>query len=213
MKTDLRQTPATPANANSAEIVVRALRRLDETCVDLTVGQHADMSFEEWDIVTVDEYLQMINGKTAALLAFSAELGAMVANSSKEQIEHFAAFGRDLGLAFQVRDDILGIWGDETIIGKSAATDIATRKKSLPVLFGLENSPRLYHLYAGPEPGVDFVDQVVEELERVGARQFAERYEEMYANSALDHLAAVNVENQAGQALHQLTLSLLNRPS
>lgn len=196
-----------------AHIVVRALRRLDETCVDLTIGQHADMSFEEREKVTVDEYLQMINGKTAALLAFSAELGAMVADSSDEQIDHFAAFGRDLGLAFQVRDDILGIWGDETIIGKSAATDIATRKKSLPVLFGLENSPQLNRLYAESETSVDFVDQVVEELERVGARRFTESYEEMYASSALDHLAAASIENQAGQALHQLTLSLLNRHS
>jgi geranylgeranyl diphosphate synthase type I len=196
-----------------AEIVVHGLRRLDETCLDLTVGQYLDMSFESKPEVTVEEYLEMIQGKTAALLAFSAELGALVAQQSAETVQHYALFGRDLGLAFQVRDDILGIWGDESVIGKSSATDIATRKKSLPVLFGLEQSVELRQLYASDESGDDFVRQVVSVLDGVGAQQVAESYEERYASNALEHLQAAHPQGEAAEALNQLTELLLNRDS
>lgn len=196
-----------------AEIIVHGLRRLDETCVDLTIGQHLDMSFESKLEVTVEEYLEMIQGKTAALLAFSAELGARVAQQPAEIIQHYALFGRDLGLAFQVRDDILGIWGDETVIGKSSATDIVTRKKSLPVLFGLEQSAELRHLYASDKSGDGFVTEVVTLLDSVDARQVAQSYEEQYASSALKHLEAAQPQGEAADALHQLTELLLNRNS
>ncbi len=194
-----------------AEIVVHALRRLDETCIDLTIGQHADMLFEERDDVTVEQYLEMIGGKTAALLSFSTELGALVAGRNKDIVDHYASFGKDLGMAFQVRDDILGIWGDETVIGKSSATDIVTRKKSLPILYGLSKSDELIDLYSQSENGENFVQQVVQLLDGVRAHEFAQAYEEKYANSALTHLEAANPEGAAAVALRQLTMILLNR--
>lgn len=195
----------------SPKVVVRAIRRLDETCIDLTIGQHADMTFEERAVVSVDEYLAMINGKTAALLAFSTELGGLVAGCEENVVDHYAAFGRDLGMAFQVRDDILGIWGEESLIGKSAATDIATRKKSLPVLYGLSKSDTLQQLYTSNESGEVFVERVVSILDGIGAREFCEYYEEQYAGSALSHLEASQASGAASTALQQLTGTLLNR--
>ncbi len=195
----------------SPEVVVRAVRRLDETCIDLTIGQHADMTFEERNDVSVDEYLDMINGKTAALLAFSTELGGLVAGCNANIVDHYAAFGRDLGMAFQVRDDILGIWGEESVIGKSAATDIVTRKKSLPVLYGLSKSDTLRQLYASDDSGEVFVERVVRILDDIGAREFCERYEEEYASNALSHLEATKARGDAATALQQLTRTLLNR--
>jgi len=197
----------------SADTVVHALRRLDETCVALTMGQYLDMSFESRSEVTVEEYLEMIEGKTAALVAYSAELGANVAEQRSDIVEHYSEFGRDLGLAFQVRDDILGIWGDETVIGKSSASDIVTRKKSLPVLFGLAESAELRELYRSDESGDEFVKQVVDLLDAVGARQVAESYEEKYASRALQHLRAASPQGEAADALDQLTGLLLNRVS
>jgi geranylgeranyl diphosphate synthase, type I len=194
-----------------SDVVVQALRRLDETCVDLTVGQHADMKFESRQRVGVQEYLAMIGGKTAALISLATELGALVGGSSPATVEHFSAYGRDLGLAFQVRDDILGIWGDESVIGKSAATDISTRKKSLPVLFGLERNAELRRLYAGPDGGDDFVARAVELLDSVGAQEFAREHEQRYADSALAHLEAAEPQGVAGAALFQLTGWLLHR--
>ena len=194
-----------------AETIVRAVCRLDETCIDLTIGQFLDMTFEDQPEVSVEEYLEMIAGKTAALLAYSAELGARVAQQSPSTIGHYAAFGRDLGLAFQVRDDILGIWGDEAVIGKSSATDIVTRKKSLPILFGLAESPELREIFASVDSGDGFVERVVDILNQVGARKVAESYEEKYATSALDHLIAAKPRGEATEALRQLTGLLLNR--
>jgi geranylgeranyl diphosphate synthase type I len=195
----------------SPEIVVEAVRRLDETCIDLTIGQFEDMSFEHQSEVSVQEYLGMIDGKTAALISLAAELGALIAPSGPASIQHFATFGRDLGLAFQVRDDILGIWGDESIIGKSSATDIETRKKSLPVLYGLARSEELRRLYEQPHTDSDFIDRVIQLLDEVGARDFAEKCENDYAQSAVNHLAATEPRGSSSAALHQLTSQLLNR--
>jgi geranylgeranyl diphosphate synthase, type I len=192
-------------------VVVRALRRLDETCVNLTAGQYADMNFEQRTDVTVDEYVAMIEGKTAALIAFACELGALIGGADEASIEHYAAFGRDLGLAFQVRDDILGIWGDERVIGKSAATDIETRKKSLPVLYGLEQDQDLRQRYFQTDSDGDFVAQVIEALDQAGARPFAERYESEYADSAVAHLRAAQPQPPATDVLKQLVKQLLNR--
>jgi geranylgeranyl diphosphate synthase, type I len=194
-----------------AETVVCALRRLDETCIELTKGQHADMDFENRPSVTVDDYVAMINGKTAALLALCTELGAMVAGRDSSAVAHFAAFGREMGLAFQVRDDILGIWGEESAIGKSAATDIETRKKSLPVLYGLERSEALRTIYGQADNGNGFVGRVVRLLDEAGARGYAEQEEKRYADSAQAHLEAAEPAEEGYLALRQLGQKLLGR--
>lgn len=194
-----------------APVTVQAARRFDETCVALTQGQYHDMDFENRTEVAVGEYIEMIGGKTAALLALCGELGPLVAGQDEETIAHYAAFARDLGLAFQVKDDILGIWGDEEQIGKSAATDIKTRKKTLPVLYGLERSEQLRELYAHPQNGDNFVPQVVRLLDESGARTYAQEQAARYSDSARAHLEAANPSGPAGAALHQLAGRLLRR--
>jgi len=194
-------------------IVVRAFASFDHTCVRLTQGQHADMAFETRENVAVDEYLEMIAGKTASLLSLCAELGALIAGQDEETVNHYAAFGRELGLAFQVKDDILGIWGDETITGKSAATDVAARKKTLPVLYGLSQSAELRRLYAQADDSDEHVRLVVELLDANGARAFAERKAHEYSHSALAHLQAVHPVSPADAALGQLADMLLKRDS
>lgn len=193
--------------------VVQALRRLDETCMALTRGQFADMQFETWPHVTVNEYIEMIQGKTAVLLALSAELGALIAPQDTQTIHHYAAFGLHLGLAFQVRDDILGIWGQEDVIGKSAATDIVTRKKSLPVLFGLGQSAPLRQLYASTSSGEAFVAQAIALLDESGARHYAEKQERHYTDTALRHLQDAGILNQSSAPLYHLVHQLLGRIS
>jgi geranylgeranyl diphosphate synthase type I len=191
--------------------VVRALRRFDESCVRLTEGQHADMTFEGVDMVSVDAYLHMITGKTAVLLGLCGELGALIGGGDEETLRHYAAFGKQLGLAFQVKDDILGIWGDEALTGKSAATDIESGKKSLPVLFGLSQSENLRLLYAHPNGDQDYIRQVVTLLDESGAREFASQKATEYSRGAVDHLEAAGPAAAAGKALFQLTEMLLMR--
>ena len=185
---------------------VEAHLRFSQTCLNLTRGQFLDLSFESRSDVTVEDYLEMIGGKTATLVSSAAAIGAIVAGSDK--VDRYAEFGRGLGLAFQIQDDLLGIWGDPQLTGKSAASDIASRKKSLPVLYGLENSEELRELYAAPE--ID-VPRVVALLEQVGAKEYAAEMAEEYTRQAMAALEAAEPRGEAGEALRELAMSLLGR--
>lgn len=194
-----------------AETAVLALRRFDETCVRLTQGQHADMDFETRDSVSVDEYLAMITGKTAVLLSLCTELGALIAGKDTNIVDHYAQFGLNLGLAFQVIDDILGIWGDEALIGKSASTDILTKKKTLPVLYGLNQNSDLRQLYLQENTDEVFVKQAITILDSTGARKDATERATYYSETALGHLEEAQPTGLASTALKQLSALLLQR--
>lgn len=203
---------ATPARA------LEAFAIFDHACLRLTEGQYLDMSFEGRLDVTVDEYLTMIGGKTAALLGASLELGALLGGADQPTRGHLAEFGRNLGLAFQMQDDILGIWGDETVTGKSAASDILTRKKSLPVVYALAN-PRvgaeLRARYAQPIQS-EAAPAVLELLAQAGAHEYVSRTAQAAHQAALAALAASGVlvdGNQGGAALLEVAEMLLGRQS
>jgi geranylgeranyl diphosphate synthase type I len=122
--------------------VLAALDVFTRTCVALTEGQYLDMSFERRDLVTVGEYLRMIEGKTAALVGASIAIGAHIGGAAPQQAEALQRFGHEVGLAFQIQDDVLGIWGDPAVTGKAAGNDVLRKKKSLPMLHAL-NHPQV----------------------------------------------------------------------
>jgi geranylgeranyl diphosphate synthase type I len=153
----------------------------------------------------------MINGKTAALLALCTELGALIAGQDEQIINHYSEFGRNLGLAFQVIDDILGIWGEESKTGKSVATDIVAKKKTLPVLFGLERSNFLRDLYRQAHADEVFVSEVVKKLDELGAREYASDLAFNYSTAAHQHLQEAEPTGEAALALVQLANMLLQR--
>ena len=188
------------------ERVFAARMIFDQACLSLTHGQYLDLAFESRAAVSVDEYVAMISGKTAALIGATAAIGATVAGSGT--VQHYQAFGRELGLAFQIQDDILGIWGDEALTGKSAESDVAMRKKSLPVVYALERSERLRALYAAAD--VD-VAAAIAEMDAVGARVFAEQAAREHHGRSLTALRASGALGDAGQALFELAESLLGR--
>ena len=198
---------------SSAEITLRALELFTETALTLTRGQHLDMRFERQDKVSVAQYIDMISGKTAALLGLCAQLGALVASCDDEQAAHFGRFGVYLGIAFQIHDDILGIWGDEARTGKSAASDILSRKKSLPVLYGLEQSPRLAEIYTQSADAPIDVAEVVGLLNQVGAQEYARDLEQDYSAKSAAALAAANPKPEAAAALRALIDALFDRRS
>ncbi len=191
---------------------------LDRACLALCEGQYFDMTFEEQLNVDLDQYLWMIRHKTAALLAAAAELGAIIATDDPSTIEHHRRFGENLGMAFQIQDDILGIWGEEEITGKSAATDIRDRKKTLPIVYALNQKAdqptarRIAGLYARPGPlGVDAIQEVIELAEYVGAREYTEAMARDYYQRAMEHLERAGPANDAHRQLRQLAASLLGR--
>ncbi len=191
--------------------VIDAWRVFNETILELTRGQHLDMSFETAESVKVDEYLSMITGKTAALLSASCELGALAATRNAELAKDYAEFGLNLGLAFQIRDDILGIWGDPSQTGKSAATDIMTRKKSLPVLYGLANSTSLVALYEQATFGDAEVTEAVRLLDEVSALDYAKEQEGVYFRRSVTALERAQPKDPAASELSALVEALFGR--
>jgi len=196
-----------------AERALAANRAFDATCVALTEGQYLDMSFEDRLDVTVGEYMEMIGGKTAALLGLSAQLGSLLAGADAETVARFLEFGQQLGIAFQIQDDILGIWGDESITGKSAASDILEKKKTLPVVYGLGSTvgERLRAIYRQPALTAMHIPEVLALLREVDALGYAQAMAEDASQQALDALAASDLGDAALAELRELAALLQGR--
>jgi geranylgeranyl diphosphate synthase type I len=188
-------------------------RIFDDATLALTQGQFLDLCFESNDSVTVDDYLMMVKGKTAALFAAAAQIGARIATYNMGMVDAFARYGANLGIAYQIADDILGIWGDPAVTGKSAGDDILARKKSLPLLAAQESG-------AGGEITVFFskhkvtrrdVDRIHDVLERVNARGQAEALGEEYVARALGALAETGLSNAALEHLLGMARAAVQR--
>ncbi|MCX5375935.1 family 2 encapsulin nanocompartment cargo protein polyprenyl transferase [Streptomyces sp. NBC_00091] len=156
-----------------------ASARLAACVVELCEGQQADCAFESRPYVSLDECLTMATAKTGALLGCACALGALYAGAGPEEVEAMDAFGREAGLAFQLIDDLIGIWGDPGHTGKPAGADLLARKKSLPVVAaltsGTEAGEELAALYAGSVKEDD-VPRAARAVERAGGRDWAQAH-------------------------------------
>ncbi|MER5934264.1 family 2 encapsulin nanocompartment cargo protein polyprenyl transferase [Streptomyces sp. NPDC002054] len=170
----------------------QASARLAACLIELCAGQQADCAFEQRAQVSLDECLTMAMAKTGALLGCACALGALYAGAGPDEVDAMDAFGREAGLAFQLIDDLIGIWGDPEHTGKPAGADLLARKKSLPVVAALTSGTdagrELAELYAGPMTGDD-VHRAAEAVERAGGRDWAQAH-------AADRM---------GRAVHQLS--------
>ena len=194
-----------------AETVLKAARSLQETCLNLTRGQYLDISYENRSEIEVGDYWQMIAWKTAALLSTATELGAVLSGSDETLSTTYREFGHYLGLAFQVQDDILGIWGNETQTGKSVASDLLERKKSLPVLFGLAKNGNFAQRWREGAFNEAEIPELARLLEVEGARLMAQEHADRMTDLALNALRTVNPQGEAGDILFDLTERLLGR--
>ena len=199
------------AKNHPADMVLKGERIFQKTCLDLTRGQHLDIDYESRSELSVGNYWTMIAGKTAALIATSMQLGALFGGADEETQNAYRDFGHYLGLAFQVQDDILGIWGNEALTGKSVASDLLEGKKSLPVLYGLEKEGEFAKRWKeGPLKEAD-VPKMAQRLEVEGARLKAQRQADQMTDLALKSLQIANPQGEAGDALFSLAERLLGR--
>lgn len=194
-----------------AKAVLAALSLFNRTELALACGQYLDIGFEKRDSVSVADYLAMIEGKTAALVACACEMGALIGAASDKRRENLRSFGHHLGLAFQMRDDILGIWGNPSVTGKPKGADIARRKKSLPILYGLEQSEELRALLAQETLTPADIHHATRLLQEAGSREYGEQLAQEHHSQALAALEEVNLRGPAAEALHELAQKLLNR--
>lgn len=184
-----------------ASIAVRLGELLDQTCLVVSEGQYLDISFESRLEISVSMYMDMIARKTASLMGCAAQMGAMLGTRDQETIARLRNFGDTIGIAFQVRDDMLGIWATAKETGKSHAGDIYRRKKSLPVLHALEHANEddklfLQQLYEHATP---ITGEQVEEVLAIFARTRTQAYCSAFLaqQCQLAHAALANVPHSA----------------
>lgn len=195
----------------SPTIALQAAKILQNACLLLTQGQYLDLAYESHASLPMDAYWHMVAGKTAALLTACTEIGALTASADAARCQAYHQFGHSLGLAFQAQDDILGIWGDAALTGKSTASDLLAGKKSLPIIYGLNQGGSFARRWAeGPIQPAE-VKALAEQLEAEGALQFTQESASKMTRLALDSLAEANPTGEAGQALIDLANQLLSR--
>ena len=195
----------------SPTIALKGTRILQETCLRLTQGQYLDMDFETRPSVTVEEYWQMVDGKTASLIAACCELGALCANVSAERQGFYKEFGHKLGLAFQAQDDLLGIWGKMEKIGKSNTGDLLSGKKTLPIIYGLSQRGAFAARWEAGPLTADEIPDLARTLEVEGARAYTQGVADTLTGQALEALSEANPQGEGGIALLELANKLLGR--
>lgn len=187
----------------------RSARVLSETLLELCRGQSADLAFENRGDVTLTECLAMAERKTGALLGAACQLGALAGGADRRAAELYRTFGRQIGVAFQLVDDVLGIWGDPAVTGKPAGNDLAARKKSLPVVAALTSGGQaarhLARLYQREDAfDAAAVAHAAELVEMAGGRAWALAEAERRIQAAREALAGARPEPNAEADLHVL---------
>lgn len=193
------------------EVVVRAAEVLHNTCLELTRGQFLDLSYESRTDLGVEDYWPMVAGKTAALLSACCHIGSLLGGANEARQESYRSFGHYLGLAFQVQDDILGIWGDEVLTGKSAASDLIEGKNSLPVLAGLRSNGRFSARWKQGAIRAEEVEELARILAAEGGYETAVDAARQMTDLALTSLREADPQGEAGDALFALADKLLKR--
>ena len=209
----LRQT----GEGMSPERTLKAVGLLDQACLRLCEGQYLDLTYQERVDISQDAYFKMVDGKTAALISCAAELGAVMSSAEEPVVQAMAQFGAKLGTAFQIRDDILDLWGQQDT-GKPLAGDILNKKKSLPIVYAIENASgaerrALGDVYFKRVMEPEDIDKIIEVLQTLGAREFCQAKADALCNEAVQSLKDAGLTSQQSEGLEALARFIVTRES
>jgi geranylgeranyl diphosphate synthase type II len=191
----------------------------NKAAIEVCEGQQLDMDFETQSQVSADEYLHMITYKTAVLLGASLQLGAEIAGASPTDCEHMYAFGKNIGIAFQIQDDILDSFGEGDKVGKKIGGDIAANKKTILLIDALEKANITQRqaldkwLHTENDEHDTKINAILELYEQLNVQQRCEELKKQYLEEAFIHLDAVSVESGRKEILRQSALELMERMS
>ena len=199
----------------SCEKQLEVFRIINESCLKMLEGQYLDIEFENKSEVNLDEYITMIEKKTASLIEGAILIGAAL-NLEENELEKFKKFGNFLGIAFQIRDDILGIWGSQDKTGKPHASDILKKKKSFPIVYTLSNAPdkikkSLLKIYESEKISKRQILEVLQYLEDAQAEKFCEEKCRQYYELAVNEIKNLPVSEKYFQEYYEISDFLLIR--
>ena len=174
----------------SGESTKQLISRLAKACVDICEGQWLDVKMAEGKrIPTQKEYIKMIGKKTAALFDVSCAMGAICATKNKKDIENLSSFGRNLGIAFQITDDLIGVVGDAKITKKPVGNDLREGKKSLPILLAIKRArgkdkKTILKVFGNPKSTKKEMDKAVKTIKNIGIEETVRNQALGYAQKA-----------------------------
>ena len=186
-----------------------ASRLLLESYIEMIDGQYLDMTFEDSLDIKLPDYILLISLKTGALIRCAMELGAFMASDDKILLRAFRKSGQLFGASFQIRDDYLGIWGDQTITGKSVGSDIFRKKKSFPVVYTFDEAKGkdkalLDKIYSKKILTYGDVETVLKIMERVGAKEYSDNMAYSKCKEAMKALPVTNISRQGWKEFKEL---------
>lgn len=185
------------------------------TAVEVCEGQQHDMDFEPRNDVSIDEYIEMIRLKTSVLVACALKLGAVLASAPKEDAENLYDFGLNLGIAFQIKDDILDVFGDAALVGKKVGGDILANKKTYLLLKALEDADESQNItlksWLSKAGGVDKVEAVTEIFEALSVKEKAEEVMDGYYQKSIEALDAIQIDTAKKKYLYDFARGLMSR--
>lgn len=193
------------------------LRMFNEMASRICEGQQLDMDFEHSDHVSIDDYMRMIEYKTSVLLAYALQIGGYIAGASETQLQALYQFGLHIGLAFQIQDDILDVYGDPKTFGKAIGGDICCNKKTLLLLTALDKADtdtkaELHKWLSINDRNEEKIAAVTALYNRLGVREAAETVMEQHTALALAQLDRLP-QNEACEQLRTIAEKLAERKS
>jgi len=200
-----------------ARCMTEVFRIFNKAAIEVCVGQQLDMDFEKAAAVTQNDYLKMIRLKTAVLIAASARIGAVIGGANEKDSEFLYNFGLNLGIAFQLQDDLLDIYGDTNVFGKIVGGDVMANKKTFLFVKAMETAAwkqqsRLHELFTmiNPEPHAK-VKEVMKIYEELNVKEAAGKMAKDYVKKAFGYLEKTSVAPERKQELTELANTMIGR--
>ena len=200
-----------------SECLPKVFSVYNKAAIEVCVGQQLDIDFEKMSVISLDEYLRMIELKTAALIAASARIGSIIGGAGDKDSDLLYQFGRNLGLAFQIQDDLLDIYGDARVFGKVPGGDIVANKKTFLLVKAFEiasvnQMKKLQELFSSGDIDPEKkVEEVTDIYDRLNIRNITENLANEHINIAFGKLDSVNVNKERKEEIARITMSLIGR--
>lgn len=207
----LNNSMVPPENRSAAAYLLSKASRI------VAEGQALDVSFEDTWTVSIDDYLDMIYRKTGALIEASTGMGALAVTLDKETVENAMLYGRNVGISFQLKDDVLGVYGDPAKTGKPVYNDLARAKKTILVLYAVRNLPpdesaELKRIIDMKTSNLELLKTAADLIEKSGAKKYALDLAKKYSDEAIRIIEEIEpADSEAKNALREFARFVFER--